>query len=307
MSVTVQKLFAPFPHDLPSLRKLIRNGQSLRDESVYAPARVVQIGGGLVVKYGDTVRLSEALATELVRTETHIPVPRVLAYFREAEPAYPHGVGYIVMEQVSGVMLSEVLDTLHDDAIERITHQLSDYLLEMKKLDRPDEWGMVGKDGVYHRDPRFNYQHPGRGELGPFVSNPLRAKCCRDVIEYFARGTDRSHNEEWAAEAQAIVNSFDNTHPSSFCHPDLVPENIMVNVDEGRITGIIDWQGAGWYPYFWMSWVARNREQVYSRIQAERWNRIWIAMMKEYPESRGLGKLVWEAEGCGFEDYSGSL
>ncbi|EIM79440.1 uncharacterized protein STEHIDRAFT_41143, partial [Stereum hirsutum FP-91666 SS1] len=211
------------------------------------------IGNGLVVKYGDATRLSEALASELVRSQTNIPVPRVLAYYSDSS-RMPYKVGYIVMEKVEGMMLSSILETLDDAAIGSITSQLEQYLNEMKKLDRPGEWGMVGKNGLYHRSPYFTYQLPSN--VDPKRSNPLRARCCRDFVEHFASLVDRSMNERWAASTRAIVDSFNNDLPSSFCHPDLVPENIMVDKRTNRITAIIDWQGAGWYPYFFPSWVA---------------------------------------------------
>ena len=47
-------------------------------------------------------------------------------------------------------------------------------------------------------------------------------------------------------------------HPSppidtfNFCHADLGPTNIMVSAD-GEVTGIIDWESAGFYPRFWIA------------------------------------------------------
>lgn len=304
---STHKLFAPdFPYDLQRLRELIDHGQPLRDD-IDCPTRVVHIDGGMVVKYGDSVRVSEALAMDLVRTQTSIPAPRVLAYFRESTEIVPHGVGYIVMEHVCGVMLSEVLDVLDDDVIQKITWNFSTYVSEMKKLDKPEEWGMVGKDGVYHRGPYFSYQSPRSFATEPHASTPLRAKSCQDFLEYFAHTVDRSKNDDWAAETQFIVDAFDNTRPSSFSHPDLTPENILVDPNDGRITGILDWHGAGWYPYFWMSWVARNRQGSYSHVQYLKWHRIWTAAMKEYTESVGFGTLLFEAEAYGVEECTGSM
>lgn len=166
---------------------------------------------------------------------------------------------------------------------------------------------MVGKDGLYHRSPYFTYQLPPPSNVSPETSNPLRARCCRDFVEHFARLVDRSMNEEWTEKTQAIVDSFDNDTPSSFCHPDLVPENIMIDTRTNRITAIIDWQGAGWYPYFFQSWVARRRENVYSHEKYSKWHRIWTASMKQYPESAEMGMLLWEADGYGYPDLAQSL
>lgn len=37
---------------------------------------------------------------------------------------------------------------------------------------------------------------------------------------------------------------------SVFTHGDIAPRNIMVD-ENGNITGIIDWEWAGWYPDYW--------------------------------------------------------
>ena len=37
---------------------------------------------------------------------------------------------------------------------------------------------------------------------------------------------------------------------SVFTHGDIAPRNIMVD-DENKITGILDWEYAGWYPDYW--------------------------------------------------------
>ena len=43
-----------------------------------------------------------------------------------------------------------------------------------------------------------------------------------------------------------------------FTHADLHPRNILIGED-GGITGIIDWETAGWYPRYWERVKALNR------------------------------------------------
>lgn len=37
---------------------------------------------------------------------------------------------------------------------------------------------------------------------------------------------------------------------SVFTHADIAPRNIMVD-DQNKVTGILDWEFAGWYPDYW--------------------------------------------------------
>jgi aminoglycoside phosphotransferase len=46
-----------------------------------------------------------------------------------------------------------------------------------------------------------------------------------------------------------VTSSHSQTHPLVFTHNDLFPRNIMV--DGSRVTGVIDWESAGWFPAHW--------------------------------------------------------
>ncbi|KAL4936580.1 hypothetical protein BDV06DRAFT_216562 [Aspergillus oleicola] len=35
-----------------------------------------------------------------------------------------------------------------------------------------------------------------------------------------------------------------------FTHADIAPRNIMID-DAGKVTGVVDWEAAGWYPDCW--------------------------------------------------------
>ena len=38
-------------------------------------------------------------------------------------------------------------------------------------------------------------------------------------------------------------------HEIAFTHADFAPRNILV--EDGRVTAILDWEYAGWYPAYW--------------------------------------------------------
>ena len=37
---------------------------------------------------------------------------------------------------------------------------------------------------------------------------------------------------------------------SVFTHADIAPRNVMVD-EQNMVTGILDWESAGWYPDYW--------------------------------------------------------
>jgi aminoglycoside phosphotransferase (APT) family kinase protein len=88
-------------------------------------------------------------------------------------------------------------------------------------------------------------------EKGPFPS----IKAYHDWM--FAAGTHQSPGED------GIIKGLDHPHmyrdllPDNgkvyFTHGDLTLRNIMVSGDPGscRVTAILDWEQAGWYPEYW--------------------------------------------------------
>ena len=63
--------------------------------------------------------------------------------------------------------------------------------------------------------------------------------------------------------------------PVVFCHGDLVPRNIFV--EGSTITGIIDWEFAGWYPDYWE--YCRMRLSGNSLSPSTRWSNHWDYVM----------------------------
>ncbi|TFY63573.1 hypothetical protein EVJ58_g3183 [Rhodofomes roseus] len=58
-------------------------------------------------------------------------------------------------------------------------------------------------------------------------------------------GLEREYPEH-LANYQRI---YDMAHTVVLSHGDLAPHNILVM--DGHITGVIDWEAAGWYPEYW--------------------------------------------------------
>lgn len=54
-----------------------------------------------------------------------------------------------------------------------------------------------------------------------------------------------------AAEDKAIVSkAYNIQHKIVFTHADINMRNVLVN-ENGRISGIVDWECAGWFPEYW--------------------------------------------------------
>jgi len=141
------------------------------------------------------------------------------------------------MKKLRGKSLATTWKTLSDSSREKLLLSLREYILEMRSIPAPSNM-IAGVDGGTLWDCRLPW---GLQRFGPFANN--------DEFHHFLRsGIDKAppghpdieemielHKQEWG--------------PPVFCHGDLSSLNIWVH-GEG-ITGIIDWETAGWWPSYW--------------------------------------------------------
>lgn len=65
--------------------------------------------------------------------------------------------------------------------------------------------------------------------------------------------------------------------PPVFTHGDLNPSNILVRGN--RVAGIVDWEFAGWYPYYWEYTTA-----WYGHHTRREWGEHIVKFLDPYPE-----------------------
>jgi thiamine kinase-like enzyme len=187
----------------------------------------------------------------LVFRQTDVPVPEVLftdfspdegkttpkEYFK---PDYRPSEGVIGMTIISGITLEQKWDSLEDEAKESICLQLWDLISKIRTIARSQEVEgpyQCAADGSLSRDPMLeDLQEPAR----PILSDSdLRA---RIYERYLYHGGSRYENQ--------LLDMLPHSQRSMFTHGDIAPRNILVD-EENNVTGVIDWEYAGWYPEYW--------------------------------------------------------
>ncbi|EIW62978.1 kinase-like protein [Trametes versicolor FP-101664 SS1] len=299
---------ARFP-DLLSVKAAIERGKQLA--KTYQVV-IVELDD-IVVKYGRRVYKSEALAMQLVHgAAADVPLPHFHAYFTQTaeDPDGEGRCGYLVMEKVPGIPLIEALPRLDEQSCDNIASQLQTYVSSLRSIDSAGKWGIVGRNGIFHGG-LFRYLHRPFTEDVRASSNPCVATCTRDVFEYFAKASEfpsggRERNITGSAS------DIDFSRPSMFSHGDLVPENIMVDEASGSITSIIDWERAGWYPYFWDESIASMRLSAYqsARTTSDRWTRIYKLALGNDADRGAVRAFCWAhfyALIGGSEEYGSSV
>lgn len=187
-----------------------------------------------VTKSGYGVRPVEAEAMRLVSQHTSVPVPEIL--FKSFGSDY----GNITMTLIPGMLLEKKWDKLDEETKRPICRQIWDLILEIRTIQPPVELKglfQCAADGSPTRDPLLeDLQEPAR----PLTSDSeLRDRIYERYLHFGGR----------RFESQ-LPDMLPRSDSSVFTHADIAPRNIMVD-EQNKITGILDWEYAGWYPDYW--------------------------------------------------------
>ncbi|KAI0474428.1 kinase-like protein [Xylaria cf. heliscus] len=221
----------------------------------------VRIDDGEILKHGTRVSPVEEAALRIVKQYTTIPVPEV--YNSEYKIIDGHLWGKIWMEHLQGSPLSETWGDLEDTAKERICKGLWGFVEQLRDIPKPPEFEhfyQCAADGSMSQDVLLQ-------DLG-FPVPLLDDESLRERIN------ERYMHLGGASYRENLLDYLPRSNISVFTHTDIAPRNILVDKD-GKITGLIDWETAGWYPDYWeyaktqlqwktgdfMGWMDRTRPQ----------------------------------------------
>lgn len=195
----------------------------------------------------DELRAQEVIGTMCARA-IGLPVPRVISFAELPDgsifsPKYNMKIGSILMTRIPGHNLNEIHDLLSPDELSTIMEELEMHLNKMRRYKSP--WGtrVCSTDGGYLRGPRVPGIHP---------TDPVTFNSAEDFVNIYIKYANPSLycGRIPFEDAIAAVRSLNDTpHPVVFTHGDLMPQNIMVQ--DGHITGFVDWDYAGWLPDYW--------------------------------------------------------
>ncbi|KAK4143388.1 kinase-like domain-containing protein [Dichotomopilus funicola] len=141
---------------------------------------------------------------------------------------------FLITKRVPGQILERVWPRLSPPQRTRIAEDIAGFCATLA-ANTSSRFETVTGCGVY--EPRLMESAPDSyptwkpRTLGPLSQEPLRA--------YLTKAST-----EPAPDIDPLFH---------FYHADLGPTNIMLSEDGGRVTGIIDWESAAYYPRFWIA------------------------------------------------------
>ncbi|KAK2606302.1 hypothetical protein QQS21_003350 [Conoideocrella luteorostrata] len=136
-----------------------------------------------------------------------------------------------------GYVKGQSLDTLWADLSSQekkhIAQQLRKIVDNMRAAKPPPQ--LIGAYGTEIRDTRV---------YSTFHSPP-----CHNEEEFNNFLLSSLHSQTPPLVREAISRRLRTNHRIVLTHCDLAPRNILV--EDGKITGLVDWEDSGWYPKYW--------------------------------------------------------
>lgn len=204
---------------------------------------------------------------DFVARNTRIPVPKIYCAFKRK------GCTYIVMERIEGESIVHNWESRSAESKARIVQQLKEMVESMRCLTAPSS-AVANVVGGSIWDCRL----PGKAlDFGPFDDIAAFHRHLRGGLDTasdgFPSGVNeliRMHDRDWGDPV--------------FTHGDLSSLNVIANGD--TITGIVDWETAGWYPYYWEYTTAEqvNPRNAFWREEIDKFIQTW-------PEELQMEKL----------------
>ncbi|RMD44143.1 hypothetical protein DV735_g934, partial [Chaetothyriales sp. CBS 134920] len=206
--------------------------------------------GTSIVKFAPALQAAqEVTAIEFVRQNCpNIPVPEVLGAWEVTEEDEGKRKGYFAMSVLPGSMLRDLWPTMPDNERKTILDDLAAILTQLRHIPVPEGTMIGGVDnGITGQGRAADVRASGAEFGGPFaterafndwlISN-IHHESRQHFWDFYVDSLRTCFAEEWA-----------NNHRLRFSHGDLGMHNILAQ--GGRITGVVDWEYAGWYPEYW--------------------------------------------------------
>ncbi|OBS20060.1 hypothetical protein FPOA_11781 [Fusarium poae] len=142
--------------------------------------------------------------------------------------------------------------------------ELQSYLCQLHRL-RPSGSGWIGSCSG---GPAYDHRLDNMSTCGPFASVAKFHDFLVEPIKHCPR--------------LELVAKYRNMLPDDYCitfvHADVSWENILLDPATGSVTGIVDWEMAGFWPEWW-----EYRKALFGSRPRQWWIDIVKQIMKEYP------------------------
>lgn len=238
--------------------KYIASSQSLSLPYDSHHESLIRSGLEVIRKCGDTHAITrETEAMTFVKKHTNTPIPSVL------ETQIGKYDSSFLMEFLPGERLDRAWPLMSLEARETTQVHLKSCFDELRALPQPN----AGWIGSCNRGPAYDHRLNNGIRCGPFDSE-------YDFNEFLVKPVSRCPIPD---RVERYRQSLSAGHAITFTHADICYTNILVDQDTGHVTGILDWEMAGWWPEYW-----EYNKALFGFRQAKWWVDLMHGVLKPY-------------------------
>lgn len=247
---------------VPKVLRVSFYGYLLRSKAVAITGTVWQLPFGLMLKQCRRNSENEANALKVVEKYTNIPTPLLVDSFRDEKEEL-----FMVTTTVRGECLNEVHHRMSYEERDRFVDDMKRYVAQLRGLPVIYKFANTIGGTIYDHCIREIKGGPfkDQAEFNKHIASPLG--------KYEEPDVTYAHSLE---------------HRCFFTHADLHSTNILI--EGGRISGIIDWECAGYYPEYWE--FTKAMHGVFNRDSREdMWRRVFD---HKYEAELKAERILWE-------------
>lgn len=200
-----------------------------------------------------------------VAMNTTIPVPTVLDVVADGMNSL------MIMTSLPG---TDLRDSIRNGEIseESFEETMRDWFTQLRNLTPPDPNRVCSIDDGPCRSFRVTPD-----PFGPFP----------DVASFHEKILRTCPISEWERLEKIVPQSYNKEHRVVFSHGDLHISNILVH--NGRLSGLIDWECAGWYPEYWDYTIA-----IYHIKKLPFWVNSLGRIFPQYAQELEVERVMWK-------------
>lgn len=219
---------------------------------------------GLCLKYGAYIHSNEANALQIVEKHTTINAPRLINFTQDKENSY------ILMTKVQGVPMDTVFWRMTYEERQQVAKKLGECISQLRRIPNKNKKALCDTEGGPLTDHRLEYMD----RWGPYDSK----------IQFL---DDLTSGLQSYREKPPISYLYEKDHEVVFTHSDLSLSNLFV--ERGQLSGIIDWEHAGFKPEYWEYTRAVWSDMGDARLASD----YSLAYNKSYQDELEAEKLLW--------------
>ena len=242
---------------------------------------------------------------QFLSRSTSLPIPKIWNIWTWRKPKGRTNC-WFVMEYIPGETWASAWVHMTEAEKEEATGQMKKYVNELRQLhhgtrsilliymwaDNMTDFNPNQYVSALDYKPCWDLRISSSRTFGPFS----------DLDSFYHHFLGKVKMIAGESKAKLLFQALTSLKPHApsvvFSHSDLTARNILIN--NGKISGIIDWEQSGWWPYWWEYMKALYCTQLTAHDENEEWRKFVESSMVVNKEEQEIDVQIRDIEGFAY-------